>query len=491
MKQQTYNKMYLITPMVYEKIKQHLDKSDLISLSNINKPFFNPKIEFHGSNYKDLHTPPYNPIVNTPPTVGGDDKPPQPPILEESYDDFLRTMEDMDWREFENFPPQSTDVSTQTNLPPQSTEIATQTSFPQSTEIATQTSYPQSTEMATQTSYPQSTEMATQTSYPQSTEMATQTIYPLSIDMATQTDQQEPKRKPNLQLSNVTQTSYIPPEPVIPPQFQQPVKKKIIPTKSMSTQTLFSDTQKQPRKRKNPQKIVSQTTQQQPRLSLSRELVPLEASRELVPLNVQTRELVPIEGQNRSLVPVRSVVPVSQRIPSNVFLTPELRRQLMHYQHQGQLVFPGNQPLTFEQGGITRPEYPVARTTRQVVLPESTYYVETPSDEPPGQRERNVEEEIVPAYRLVKKTFKPKKKKKVVTPTHILNRPPEEQAQIYDRINLPPVKKLYPCDICGMFLSSKSNLERHQVRERKKIAEAGALPTTDIPFEEEIGRAHV
>jgi hypothetical protein len=35
-KQQSYNKMYLITPMVYEKIKQHLDKSDLMSLNNIN-----------------------------------------------------------------------------------------------------------------------------------------------------------------------------------------------------------------------------------------------------------------------------------------------------------------------------------------------------------------------------------------------------------------------------------------------------------------------
>jgi hypothetical protein len=47
-KQQMYNKMYLITPMVYEKIKNKLDKTDLTTLTNVNKPYFTPKIEVHG-----------------------------------------------------------------------------------------------------------------------------------------------------------------------------------------------------------------------------------------------------------------------------------------------------------------------------------------------------------------------------------------------------------------------------------------------------------
>ena len=37
-----YNKMYLITPLVYEKLKGCLDKSDKQVLERINRPFFNP-----------------------------------------------------------------------------------------------------------------------------------------------------------------------------------------------------------------------------------------------------------------------------------------------------------------------------------------------------------------------------------------------------------------------------------------------------------------
>ena len=35
-----YNKMFLITPMVYEKLKTCLDKSDKQALERVNRPFF-------------------------------------------------------------------------------------------------------------------------------------------------------------------------------------------------------------------------------------------------------------------------------------------------------------------------------------------------------------------------------------------------------------------------------------------------------------------
>jgi len=495
-KQQTYNKMYLITPMVYEKIKQHLDKSDLISLSNVNKPYFNPKIEFHGSNWNGNQ--PYNPTSNLPP-------PPPPTLtlphvehqvtqpLDESYDDFLREMSEMDWREFENFPPQATEIATQTDPVPQGTSISTQT------EPVSHVS-----------------QMATQTDpIPQVTEMETDP--PQLVEMATQTDPPKPKRKPNLQFSTVTQSSYIPQMPqlettpvtqhsYIPnrPQLQTtpvvqqsyipdvitpsvaiapPVRKKIIPTVSVSTQTTSTEPKRKKPRKKTPKKIVPKETlitqsvqqQQQPVLRLTRELVPITG-----------RELVPVQP--------RTVMPTIQRLPSGVTLSPELRQRYMqHHLHYGQPVFPQNRDprssayIPRQPVNITRQEYPILPAqTREVGIPESTYYVETPEDEPPGQRERSKDEdvEIIPPHKLVKTTFKAKKKKKQFVPTQILNRTPGEESELYRQINLPQSKKLWPCFICGAMLSSKYNLERHQARERKKLDESGRLPTTDIPIEE-------
>jgi hypothetical protein len=494
-KQQSYNKMYLITPMVYEKIKQHLDKSDLMSLNNINKPFFNPTIEIHGSTnqFPQPPPPPPPPEINLP---GNNDM----PLLDESYDDFLRSM-DMDWQEFENFPPV---ISTR--------EMTTQTdpvAIPATMSTQTDPFVVPKVEQQTQTTAPQ----------PATTSVQTDPIVVQKTDQQTQTM----KKRPDLQFSGVTQTSYTPerpplqftpvqqhsyiPEPQIKierqspppppppspkkkkkPQLQQtpvehhsilpelqikverksppPVqRKKIMPTKTSFTQTTPPGTPKKARKRKNPTKIVGPTIQQ-PRLNIPRE----------IPAPIQSRELV-VAGP-RMLQPV-------QRQPSGIVLTPELQQYLLHQRHYGQPVFPARPPNFPRRplAAITQQEYPLLPAqTRELDIPESTYFVETPADEPPGQRDVSNEEIVLP-HRVLTKTFKSKKPKKF-TPTHIINRPPEEDSELYQRINLPPSKKMWPCDVCGAMLSSKYNLERHQIRERKKLEESGRLPTTDLPLEE-------
>jgi hypothetical protein len=490
MKQQTYNKMYLITPMVYEKIKQHLDKSDLVSLSNINKPFFNPKIEFHGSNFSDNQPPPPPPPFyggNPPPThtpnppliqfTPSQPSPPPtqpPPIPDQSLDDIFRDLEEMDWQQYHNLPTH-TERGIQTSPPPITREIQIQTDPPRSREIEIQTEPPRTSEIEIQTDPPV---------------LEMELDLPERIDRTTQTDPQPVKKKPNLQMVKVSETSYIPEriQHTIETQTDrgpEPVKKKIIPTSSKSTQTRYiPPVAKRPRKKPVPKKIVrtaaaSAQTQQQPLVSLPREPVSLQIA-------PQTRELVPYQG---------GIQPTRQRTPARIILTPELRERLRHDSHYGQPVFPPRRdmqgmamPLTYvprPQENITQQEFPiVSAQTREINIPQSSmYYVESPAREPPGQREQIPTGDFVSPNRIIKSTFKPKKKKQPFKPTLVFS--PEEASEIYQQINLPPPSKKWPCDICGAQLSSKYNLERHQIRERKKLADSGRLPSEEeIPMEE-------
>ena len=385
-------------------------------------------------------------------------------------------MSEMDWQEFENFPPTTSEIAIQTDpivTPKIETAIQTDPILTSRGEIATQTDPIQ----------PSRGEIATQTE-------------PFLVPII----KQEPltqKRKPKLQMSNVTQTSYVPERPRLqttattqhyylpdPPIEPPIVRKKIIPTQSISTQTVLQGIPKRSRKKKNPKKIVTnnpleQQQQLEQALRLARELSMPSQSRAMVPL--QTRELLP----------------TAQRNPTQIVLSPEMRQQFMqHYLHYGQPVFPQSQSvpqrsLTYvpRQADRTRQEYPLMPAhTREVNLPESMYVVETPSDEPPGQREATSTSETVPPFKILKKTFKSKKSKQKFQPTQILNRTPEEEAQLYQQINLPSQKQLWSCDICGAFLSSKYNLERHQIRERKKLAESGSIPSEDFPMEEGMQR---
>jgi hypothetical protein len=198
-------------------------------------------------------------------------------------------------------------------------------------------------------------------------------------------------------------------------------------------------------------------------------------------------EVVPLHTREMIQTPVSTL----RRVPISVNIPPEMiqQQQHRHHLHYGQPVFPPRSLsyMQTEPKSITYQEYPLAVSqTREVNVPESTYFVETPADEPPGEREINPFEEVLPKSKILKATFKRKKPKKQFNPTPILNRLPEEEEILLRRINLPVKgqKKLWKCDTCGAMLSSKYNLIRHKVREEKKLAETGSLSTQAVQMDD-------
>jgi hypothetical protein len=452
-KQQMYSKMYLITPMVYEKIKNQLDKSDLTSLTNINKPYFTPKIEIHGSS--DFNNPPYNPGFNMPPPV----QPyhpylPSPPQSNPSSD-LMRELSEMDWHEY---------------LTPSTTEIATQTEE----QPKFQTFQDVKTEVI-----PTSTQQI-QTDPIFKTSQQTQSIETTSQDVQT-----DPILK-----------KIMPTDDFI---------KNIIPTADISTQTPRSKIRKSkaPKKRNIP---PPEEAVDIPMMDFFEgENQPSPSSTEIVPSH--SREIVIKPSRQASTL---------KRKPLKIRITPEMMREYFHSHHYGQQL-PPSQPSFVPQAqqqvppsqllqqvplqlpysqpkAITyveqrsQPEQPLAiMQSRDVAVTEPTYYVQTSSNEPPGQRQLKREHVegveggegvYVHPSKIIKHTYVRKKKKKpTFTPTPIFNRELQDESAI----NLTPVqqKKVWSCDTCGALLSTKYNLIRHQQRERRRLGEQVGQ-TTDL-----------
>jgi hypothetical protein len=476
-KQQMYSKMYLITPMVYDKIKNHLDKSDLLSLTNINKPYFTPKIEFHGSN------PPFNPpfdqtqrpyqdmptISNLPPPP----PPPPPPSSDDPHGDFLRELEEMDWTEYERKP--KTEFSTQTDLFPGTSEIFTQTELPPRTsEFSTQTELPPGrSEFGIQTEPPPRTvTFSTQTDPTITAHQQTQSEHFPGIEQGTQTDL---SRDVGVQV--------------------YPQLKKLIPRSDASTQT----TRSKPRKNKTPKKKSDaapvQVVPVPQEIPIAEPVSDIQPSTSRALVSSATRQVVEIP---------KKTVSTLKRTPIRVKFTPEFMRenfqrylfeQRMQQQQQQQqrqqqnfqpsfreLELPIQPQLTY----MSQAQPEQAMDSHAVAVPETSYYVQAPTDEPPGQKalKRSLEEEYVPASKIIKKTYSRKKKqdKEKFKPTHIINPPDEE---IPADINLPPKKgkKTWPCDMCGAILASKFNLKRHQQRERRRIGAIGGISGSEYTEE--------
>jgi hypothetical protein len=525
MKQQMYSKMYLITPMVYEKIKNHLDKSDLLSLTNINKPYFTPKIEFHGSSgYNNPPYPPYPSMhhtFNLPPTQPEETQqqpqspPPQPPP-DDPYDDFMRDLEEMDWQgqAWKNEPPTTTEFSTQTEpFVEQKPSVVTH-------EIQTETMPSVSQEI--QTDPIPMVHQQTQSEHFPGIEQQTQTDNPVLREQGTQTS---PIIKPTL-TEQGTQTD--------------PILKKIIPVASISTQTPGGKI-KTPRVRKNktPQKKnVITLPELQRALQHVEHQIPQPASMPPIQQSINqpstSRELVTIPSRELATIPSK-VVSTLKRKPLRVRLVPELMREYFQRFYPGRpmpaqmpsvlpQIRPGfastsqPQPITYIQPPAVQYEqnpalqyqqaqavqyeqpraltynpqievpqnYPVANLpSREIAISEPTYYVETPTNEPPGERgsKRQVEEreeEIVPSSKIIKRTYmRGNRNTRKFQPTHVLS-----DGDINNpNIDLPTrgEKKVWPCNVCGAVLSTKYNLFRHQARERIRGEGVGTLTTRDEP----------
>jgi hypothetical protein len=456
-KQQMYSKMYLITPMVYEKIEKHLDNSDRISLNNINKPYFTPKIEFHGgqnnSPFQSLMPPPPPPSPPQQPPYG---MPPNVPEGEQQQQHQLE-QEQQSEMEFE-----------QTDQKPIMKEEGTQTFVPVS-EQSTQTDPIRRKVVPLETIGTQTDpiiEKKKKKKWPSKPKVSTQ-----SIGVGP-----EPQPQPRIMMESIGVGPEPQPQPRImmesigvgpEPQIQQ--------VQSV-TQGIQTDDEPVDRPYYIPYQQVP-ALEYQP----TAEIQP-GPSRAIVPAH--TRDITKIPKKTLSIL---------KRTPIKITLPPGFRTGAeFHRLHHGQQIpiqrqirpiMEQQQPrsITYESEqprSITYQEFPISTSeTRTVAIPEPTYFVETPQDEPPGQktikRSRESDEEIVPEHLIIRKQYKRKNKK---PKQQQQTQPSTSQGLIVPQpaanIDLPPQvnRPKFECDTCGALLSSKHNLKRHKQREAVRLA---------------------
>jgi hypothetical protein len=455
-KSQMYSKMYLITPMVYEKIEKHLDKNDKMSLTNINKPYFTPKFEFHSS--QSSQQPPFYipPSPPSPPSLFPKQEPKQdenPDVgqqpLEEQMFEQQPLEQEMEWQEQESL---KREMETQTDpilkkvIPVMSTGV--QTSVIPTHEIETQTYQPRGHEIETQTYQPGGHEIETQTE---------------PVAEASQR-KRKPKRKkvvPTQQQGTFTQpsTQIIQPN-ILPIRRSMPIIEEISSTPIPETEQAVGSVLPQLALQYHPQHDI-------------------------------------MSGQARKISDIpKKTVSILRRTPIRITLPRELRTaQELHREHYGlpvqgrQLAGSGSIPqltyITEQPRSITHQEYPLAiPQTSTVAIPESSYYVETTTNTPPGQkatkRSHGSDTEIVPEHLIYKQYKKKTKRKPKTTQQQIIS---DVSVQGTEGIDLPKTdnKPKFQCSICGVFLSSKYNLKRHQQREWLRLNKIGK----DVPVEEQ------
>lgn len=524
--------MYLITPMVYEKVKNHLDKSDKMALTNINKPYFTPKIEFHGApnnpgynpNNPGYNYPPYPPIPpypSMPPTQTMPQQPtefgtnPEEPYIPQyesrgTSDIGIQPDEnpsEMEWTEYENLPPIKTEIETQTDLTIPPDDVPPEYKHQ---EIQTEPEEPQ---VQIPVVIPTS-EQETQTDPP--TPPVRKKIIPL-MTRSTQTDPLPPTQKVRVKTKRLKIAKPIQEKPVT--RVKRGPKKQIpsqIPVQAVD---------------------ISQVPDQNIEIPVQ---VPVQEPLQnpnIQPENTSKAVVLYRGGPRRQQItpppriPSRTVS-ISRRQPTQITLASGVREAIardLHAQHFGQqinrtpqyqhisnqpraityevpqraltyqpepirpaLTYETSQParpsLTYQQDIRTQPEYSVAipeSRTVSIPRPESLYTVEFPADEPPGMRSSQSSEITHPEGVYVHTPYQRKRKRKETTSTSVQTATtdiPTDTSNI--DLKQKKSKKTFECDVCHAVLSSQYNLTRHKVREAKRFENLGRIPD-EFPTESE------
>lgn len=539
--------MYMVTPMVYEKLKKCLDSVDKQTLEKINKPFF---------------VPPSQPIVQTAPIQPpAPSPPPSPPPHFPFNPNVSGEMDWYDMPELEDYPQQFDEPDEPRDEPigePKKEEIKREHFFnPEYSEFGTQTDVyrPATSEMSAQTDVPKK---------PLMSDIQTQTLQqpkPLSFEMETQTD---PIRKKIIPLTtSETQTDPLR-EPFVNPQLKRQgksIKKKrqkkdtqIVPYVSQERQLVpFVHEQQEPRQislnfptpmemeyHESRRPVMFQPTFDQPmaleynrpsRLGLpapqqtmeleynrpTRLALPAPKQYPIVkkdPRTIQKYKQRPLSSSRRPIVsshlehmgePVRQMLEYESR-PRQI-LFDEHRLQIKNPGTMAQYVVPGPRALEMSSENIPS-------SSRELSLVQPSYTIEYPLDEPPGERinKRQYDAEIVPPNKIIKYTYSSKKRKlnepvgqNIASTTQELERFDDPNFGRFDfkkrskslerfddpnfgryglkkrNINLAEPKKKFMCDKCGLGLSTRYNLIRHQERELKRFSKGGELTETIEP----------
>ncbi|MGL6007009.1 hypothetical protein [Aeromonas sobria] len=387
-----YNKMYLITPMVYEKLKNCLNKSDISNLTLLNKPFFVPTPQTSGPTYPPYPPYPFGKLDETSKKLSEEEEkeenPPRFPFKFEQTDSnppgeeqdiygfehpktemweeqYLPTYEEPESQmSFDEGPINwSENIQEYVATPTQKVETGVQTADPllQQSEVGIQTDEPvlYSSAVATQTDTP-----------PQQFSQATQTFEtPKTFSsQKTQTSSvKKSKSKKKKQSDDATLTYNIPPPPPPPP---PPASTSMIQFLPSTVESEEKYDHKPKIKAKKPPKSLSLERQMrlplrqrmrnipridyQPRLARHIEHfgLPVTSSRstQIVPLNPQqeSRALVRYVPQNRQ----PQIAGISSAIPrfniDEEYITPIPQPELVYRQPPG-VTFENRPEIEFNQ----------------------------------------------------------------------------------------------------------------------------------------------
>jgi len=537
-----YAKMYLVTPMVYEKLKRCLDKSDVSSLDRVNRPFFtnNQKQIFNQQPPQPPNNPPYRESFfrEGPPFI-------PPATSEQKLDDIvqkemsktIREQQESEVPEFEEVQDPFIDDSFEMDYNqidwdrPIPISTGTQTDRPLHVSQETQTDRPLHVSQETQTEQPLHVTQETQTSMPLYVDQETQTRQPLHVEQEIQTEPETalvpvqsvvPYSEEPMEFTPSDQMSQIRfrPNPLQPSVTYErrkrlthvkPKEKKQKPnlSRSMVRSNLpirrrdYQDIENEPHAEHFGQVLrqYARPRRQQPAIS---EVV--FSGREIPPIELQQPQLeLQQPPQPLQLTYQQGQLPDPRQLEQSrgPFVLPQLTLPMPLTQRQRQIPVPRRSeqfrgPFALPQLALPMPVnqqqqlqpyqtfQPTPSTSGQLIYrarPQSVNPVQTPPLTFERQRKRVLEDpDYVSPDKIIKNVYQGPIPNIVITPPDDevrVTRGSKRPLQSVERPSKVAKVKNFQCDVCGLMLSTKYSLDRHKERESRRLQAVEAEDPTN------------
>lgn len=507
--------MYLVTPMVYEKLKNCLNKTDISSLAVLNKPFFTPNIPSNAPGNPPQPPYPFGKLDEMFKKAGDEEeKDEKPPSVETAPPEFEHPKSEM-WEEqyFPTYDEPESEIAQMSfdDEPINWEENVQEFKFPITSreEIGTQTEYPRQfrADFGTQSDPPTAMFKTTQTdTAPQTFSQSTQTSpgEELKSTKSTQTHtlkKFKPKKKKQTDMDTPFLNNPPPPPPPPPPAATSLVPadlpifenveelEKKIKRKPSKTFKMVRQVQTPQRKLRNLQNV-----DYRPRVArhIQHFGLPISGSQstQIVPFNPESRALVRyVPPQNRQ----PQISGISTAIPrfniDEEYITPIPQPELIYRQPPG-VTYESRQEIDFNQPpAITyreplrleykpspppRPLKTYSRPQKRKIQTDDLADVDTPASKTLVIRKQKKPSNInlpktyqktkvqLPGY----ETFDGKMRVNVRQPQYlnVIDETIEDEM-----VETPPQQTpKFLCDLCGLTLSSAYNLARHKEREIKR-----------------------
>lgn len=505
-----YNKMYLVTPMVYEKLKNCLNKTDISNLTNLNKPFFQPSQTTFSFNNPPYHPYPFENLDKTikkfSESEEKDENPEpfrfSPPFKQEkSEEEFVFDEPEM-WEDpyYPKVEESQSDIGQMSfdDAPINWEQEIPEMGYTRSENVGTQTVNPEFFSQSVQTEQVPTKISSVSTQ----TEQTPKTFSSVEVQTSGNKKPKKKKKKTDEEKMDVS-TSNFPPPPPPPPPSMQPPSSSLIQFRPTDIAVSSEELPKKRKLLKKPAKLLA--IQQDLRSPLDYRMRNVRAidyqprlARHLehfgLPLANRPSQIIAARD-NRALVPYvpRRTVPqeissistsIPQYNPDEEYAIPIPQSELV-YRQPPMLTYENRpsisrdvrpeveftQPLSIEYkpSSTTKPLKTYSRPNKRKLFEseDAKQDNETPKN---LKKRKTLEIDLPKTYQ--KTQIKPPSFEKFdgklqakVKPTQYINVIEEQPEREKEKLKK---SAKFLCDICGQGLSSAYNLARHKQRELKR-----------------------